>query len=709
MEDDLLNNALITGGSGMIGSNIHFGFKPSSSEMDITNSKSIDIYISKIPSISCIIHLAAVNLRECESNYAKAINVNINGTTTMLNIAMKYNIPFILLSTGAVFSSKNSNIKFNENFEKNPNCVYGCSKSSSEDIAMLYDKTILIRTGWLFGGNQKNHYKFVETTINNLLLNNEIKASNNFFGSPTYVMDLINHMKFLIQNLKYGIHHIVNDGIASGYDVALLISCILNSNSNLILPVSSNLVPNSGPQRSSTEILDTIHPFNKLRSWNDSLVEYTNLYYKKINTSINKIDNISNISKIIPSKKWDNRDKCRLCNDYNLKVFLKLNPTPPANHFVSNPIVQEVIPLDVCICENCKHIQLIQIVDPCYQYSNYFYVSSTSSSMSNHLKNNVLYFTNILNISKTDDYILEIGANDGVCIKHLLDNNFKNVIGIDPATNINKRHNLPIICDFFGSNILESFKEKYQPFKLIYAFHCCAHIENIKDIFQTIYNLLHDNGVFIMEVGYFYSVLTNNLFDTIYHEHIDYHTCKAIQKFALSNNLLLYNVRENNIQGGSIQFFFCKNNNTMVIDNSVYQTIEKENIIELHNYDKLSLWQNKITLCGNDINYILNSFVSFGKKIAGYGASAKSTTFLYKYGLNNKLIDYIIDDSIYKQDFYSPGLHIPIKSINQLDIQKVDYIIILSWNFTEDIVKKLDIYRKTGLRIIIPFPEIKII
>ena len=709
MEDDLLNNALITGGSGMIGSNIHFGFKPSSSEMDITNSKSIDIYISKIPSISCIIHLAAVNLRECESNYAKAINVNINGTTTMLNIAMKYNIPFILLSTGAVFSSKNSNIKFNENFEKNPNCVYGCSKSSSEDIAMLYDKTILIRTGWLFGGNQKNHYKFVETTINNLLLNNEIKASNNFFGSPTYVMDLINHMKFLIQNLKYGIHHIVNDGIASGYDVALLISCILNSNSNLILPVSSNLVPNSGPQRSSTEILDTIHPFNKLRSWNDSLVEYTNLYYKKINTSINKIDNISNISKIIPSKKWDNRDKCRLCNDYNLKVFLKLNPTPPANHFVSNPIVQEVIPLDVCICENCKHIQLIQIVDPCYQYSNYFYVSSTSSSMSNHLKNNVLDFTNILNISKTDDYILEIGANDGVCIKHLLDNNFKNVIGIDPATNINKRHNLPIICDFFGSNILESFKEKYQPFKLIYAFHCCAHIENIKDIFQTIYNLLHDNGVFIMEVGYFYSVLTNNLFDTIYHEHIDYHTCKAIQKFALSNNLLLYNVRENNIQGGSIQFFFCKNNNTMVIDNSVYQTIEKENIIELHNYDKLSLWQNKITLCGNDINYILNSFVSFGKKIAGYGASAKSTTFLYKYGLNNKLIDYIIDDSIYKQDFYSPGLHIPIKSINQLDIQKVDYIIILSWNFTEDIVKKLDIYRKTGLRIIIPFPEIKII
>jgi hypothetical protein len=98
-----------------------------------------------------------------------------------------------------------------------------------------------------------------------------------------------------------------------------------------------------------------------------------------------------------------------------------------------------------------------------------------------------------------------------------------------------------------------------------------------------------------------------------------------------------------------------------------------------------------------------------GKKIAGYGASAKSTTFLYQYRLNNKLIDYVIDDSIYKQNFYSPGLHIPIKSINQLDICRVDYIIILSWNFTDEIVKKLEPYRKCGLRIIIPFPEIRII
>jgi SAM-dependent methyltransferase len=329
--------------------------------------------------------------------------------------------------------------------------------------------------------------------------------------------------------------------------------------------------------------------------------------------------------------------------------------------------------------------------------------------MITHLKNSVDSFTQYLNISKNDDYILEIGANDGVCIRHLLESGFKNVVGIDPAANINKRHELPIICDFFGSNILKEFKEIFLPFNLIYAFHCCAHIENIQDVFQTIYSLLADNGTFIMEVGYFYEVFKNNIFDTIYHEHIDYHTCTAIQSFAESKKLCLFKVAENSIQGGSIQFFFCKQRSKRSIDKSVGETIQKEKSILLHNFENLTSWKNKITLCGNDINYMLNSFVTYGKKIAGYGASAKSTTFLYQYNLNSKLIDYIIDDSVYKQNYYSPGLNIKIKPISYLDTHRVDYIIILSWNFVDDIVKRLEPYRKCGLRIIVPFPVIKII
>ena len=171
---------------------------------------------------------------------------------------------------------------------------------------------------------------------------------------------------------------------------------------------------------------------------------------------------------------------------------------------------------------------------------------------------------------------------------------------------------------------------------MVYAFHCCAHIENINDVFNTIYEILDDNGTFIMEVGYFYDVFKTNTFDTIYHEHIDYHTCKAIQTFSLKHKLLLFNVRENNIQGGSIQFFFSKNTSTNV-DNSVIHAIHKEETIQLHNINILNSFKTNVIRCGRDINYILNSLTSYGKIIAGYGASAKSTTFLHQFKISNNL------------------------------------------------------------------------
>lgn len=674
----------------MIGSFIDFGFKPSSSEMDITNIDSINNYINKLSNISCIIHLASINLRDSEFDIVKSINVNINGTTNMLNIAMKYNIPFILLSSGAVFSSFNNTDKFNENDITNPNCIYGYTKCSAEKIALLYSKSIIIRTGWVFGNYKKKYYKFVENVINNLLNNKNINASNNFFGSSIYVLDLIEHMKFLILNSKFGIQHVVNDGIVCGYTIAIEIANILNKNIDLIYDVSSSDIPNCGPIRSLSEILDTIYSYNKLKNWKISLKKY--ILKLKINTNIN------------PNKIWRNRNSCRLCNSYNLKIFFNLVPTPLANHFTKDIIDnQEIIPLDLCICKICNHIQLLQIVDPKCQYLNYFYISSTSTIMTNHLKNSIDEFTK--NLLKTDN-ILEIGSNDGICIKYLLDNNFLNIIGIDPAKNIKERHNLPIICDFFCSNILETLKKKYNTFKLIFAFHCCAHIENINDVFKTIYNLLDDDGIFIMEVGYFYSIFKNKSFDVIYHEHIDYHTCTAMQKFTLNNNLLLFKVKENNIQGGSIQFYISKKESNFKIDDTVYENIKKEKNINLFNISKLINWKNNIIRCGKDINYILNSLVSNKKVIVGYGASAKSTTFLYQYNISKNIIKYIIDDNIYKQNFYSPGLNIPITSIDILNNINVDYIIILSCNFVEEIVKKLEKY---NIRIIIPSSEIRII
>ena len=270
---DILNDDLITGGHGMIGKQIGFGIKPTSLEMNITNPMSIQQYTSKLQNISCIIHLAAINIRESCDNPSKSIDVNINGTTEMLKIAMNRNIPFILISTGAVFSSTNPNEKFNENTMPSPNCMYGNTKSSSESVSLLYNKTIIIRTGWVFGGNQKTHYKFVENAINSLVANTYVSASDNFYGSPTYIFDFIDEMKNIILGAKYGIHHVVNDGFANGYEIAVVIANKLNKPLSLIHSMNNDKIPNSGPSRSNTEILIS-NKHSPLRNWKEALNEY---------------------------------------------------------------------------------------------------------------------------------------------------------------------------------------------------------------------------------------------------------------------------------------------------------------------------------------------------------------------------------------------------------------------------------------------------
>jgi SAM-dependent methyltransferase len=583
--------------------------------------------------------------------------------------------------------------------ESCPNSIYGYTKNSSELIIKTYEKSIIIRTGWLFGGIQKTHNKFVELVINNLLSNTKIKGSNDFFGSPTYTYDLIEKMKDLISNNKFGIHHIVNSGFANGYDIALEIAKILQKPYDLIENVVAKDVPNASLNRSKSECLTTIYKENILRNWKKALNEYINKYLTKHNL----------IMKVKSKKYWTTRDTCRLCDSYDLYVFFILESTPPANHFMTSEIIQDIIPLSLSKCQNCNHIQLIEKIEPSYLYSNYLYLSSISDTMVTHLKKSVNRFVNIFKIKKTD-HILEIGANEGICVKELLDNGFDNVIGIDPASNINKLHKLPIICDYFGSNIIHNNKIKNKKFKLIYSFHCCAHIENIQDVFHTIYKLLDEGGICIIEVGYFNEIFKQSNFDVIYHEHIDYHTCYVMNNFLKTKNMLLFDVvKINNIQSGSIQFYICKDNPyRRDISDNIDVFIKEEMSNKIFDINSLLYWKINIIKSVNEFNDIIIGLVNRGKKIGGYGASAKSTTFLYQCKMNNYLIKYIIDDNHLKQHKYTPGLHIPIKSREYICIEPLDYIIILSWNFTDDIVKIIKSYT-CNIRIIIPFPKFQII
>ncbi len=692
---------LVTGGHGMVGTRLQAPkdilLKPTSQEMNICDLNSIRSYIQG-RQIQSIIHLASINLRECEANPALALQVNIGGTTNLVQIAQELDIPLLLVSSGAVFATDFDGDHFEESSQPHPSTIYGHTKHQAEMICNLYPKSIIVRTGWLFGGTQKRHYKFVDQVLLNLQMHKVVRASNDFYGSFTYVQDLIDSMFELLETRQYGLHHIANSGRATGYEIASQIASILGADPNLVIPVSASEVPNPGPPRGKSEVL--ISSKHTLRSYQKALREYIQEVLREAVQEC--IQSPSEGS----SSLWQDRTQCRLCHQDHLFTIFKLEPTPPANHYTKSLELQPRIPLDLAVCQRCLHVQLLQILDPSYLYSDYLYFSGISNSMTTHLQKSVLEFIEETQTTR-EDAILEIGANDGTCLKHLMQHNYHKIVGVDPAQNINKlvtQEQIPIICDFFGPNIIPQLRD-WPKFKLIYAFHCCAHIEKIAEVFETVSHLLNDQGFFIMEVGYFYEVFTQKIFDTVYHEHIDYHTVRALLPFAKSHGLQLYKVRRNQIQGGSIQFYMSKNPD-IEIDRSIREHLELESSLTLN---ALSDWKTSIMQTGRDLNYILSGLKSHGKRLAGFGASAKLTTFCHQYNLNKNLIEYVIDDNIYKQNLYTPGLHMPIRGIEALKFDRVDYIIIFAWNMATEILEKLRPYREhMGLRVIVPFPEIKI-
>lgn len=689
----------------MIGINVAFGMKPSSTDLDVTEPTSIDRYISSQRPPSLVLHMAALNIRDCSDNVSEAMRVNIDGTTNMLKVAQRFGIPFVLISSGAVFSSPMCDAEFDERAPPSPNSIYGSTKACAENIALTYSKTILVRTGWVFGGHQRTHYEFVELTLSNLLSGTHVYACNDEFGSPTYVADLLDTLYTLIREESYGIHHVVNTGYACCHDIAMTICDEIGANTGLVRSVPGSEVPNRA-QRSSSECLVNTNTRHTLRRWDEALRDYLSCRPGiraggHLNMEPSSTAHGAHVGAIRAA--WRTRAECRLCNAHALEVFLKLNPTPLANALVPSPKDQPMIPLDVASCGCCKHIQLMQIVPPELLYPEYPYASSASTTMVKHLQTAIDGIVSEFGILKSDR-LLEIGANDGVIIRHLLENGFTNVIGVDPANNISKRHELPILCDYFGPHVKSALGDKYH---LIYGFHCCAHIEDIEGVFRTVFDLLDDNGMFVFEVGYLYDVIQNNSFDTIYHEHIDYHTCTAMVAYARRMGLKLFHVKRTPVQGGSIQFY-CSKNNDIDVRGSVAQALAEENAYRLHTRPVLEAFGTRIKRCLTDVRYLLRCLVENGKQLAGYGASAKSTTFLHQITHSKTLLSFIIDDSPHKQNLYSPGLHFPIRPLSILDSEPVDYVLILSWNFSQELLEKLEPYRRTGLRVIIPFPSVHI-
>lgn len=408
------------------------------------------------------------------------------------------------------------------------------------------------------------------------------------------------------------------------------------------------------------------------------------------------------------------RSECCLCDSNKLEKGLSLTPTPPANEFTKSICNQEVYPLDLYRCLECGHIQLGAIVNPEVLFRNYVYVSGTSPVFVSHFDK---YCSDIIKQFdlKYDDLIVEIGSNDGTLLNCFAKRGFEKLVGFEPAVDIavkaQKNGSFVTIPEFFDDQSIRlnrhHFSSSNGKAKIVLANNVFAHSDELWNITNNISSLLDEDGVFIFEVSYFVDVLQKCLFDTIYHEHISYHTVHPLKRFFEQFGLNLFHVDRINTHGGSIRCFVDKKLRSDT--NSIVELNELEcslglvpTINAFKSNDPLTRLKWKIDLHKFVFRTKLDELKNTCKVIGGYGAPAKATTLMYEFGLDSNDIQFIVDDSPWKQGLFTPGKHIPVISSEEMKLKNPDCLVILAWNFAESIIEKNKEFVDNGGKFLTP-------
>lgn len=402
-----------------------------------------------------------------------------------------------------------------------------------------------------------------------------------------------------------------------------------------------------------------------------------------------------------------------MCKGRNLTQVIKLAPTPPANAFLSESQLKRketFFPLKVNFCNNCGHLQLTHVVSPEILFRNYLYASSTSPVFINHFKEYADDITKRFTLNQKS-FVIDIGSNDGILLDPLQRSGIR-ILGIDPAVDIAKKtskNGIKTIPEFLTVNLAEKIVKKYGHADVVTANNAFAHIHDLDEIINSVKILLHDDGVFVIEFPYLIDFIQKNYFDLIYHEHLSYLSIRPLQAIFNRFDMKIFDLKKVDSHGGSMRIYVQKSTGQHPVKKIVNEYLQKEHSLGLDSIKTYQKFSRQIETNKTLLLKILKRLKLQGKTIVGYGAPAKGNTLLIHFKIGSKILDYIVDDSSYKQGLYTPGTHIKVVPSSQITQDHPDYILILAWNFAEPIMKKLADFKTSGGRFIIPVPKPSII
>jgi methylation protein EvaC len=400
---------------------------------------------------------------------------------------------------------------------------------------------------------------------------------------------------------------------------------------------------------------------------------------------------------------------CKVCSQ-ELETIIAFGKMPVSNKFVSDIQADEYFyDLSVGFCPACFMVQLEHCVDPEMMFSkDYAYYSSTSETMLDHFKIMANEIADKV-LGKPSPFIVELGCNDGIMLKHIADRNLAH-LGIEPSANvaeIAREKGVNVIEKFFSADISKEIIEKQGHTDIICGANVMCHIEDINSVFQGIYISLKPDGLLMFEDPYLYDIILNNSFDQIYDEHIYYFCGLSVSVLAQRHGLQLVDMIPQNVHGGSMRYYIKKGNNNNVSQN-VEHYISQEKYLNLHTLKGYIPFKDKVEKICYDFNKTLKEIKSKGYRIASYGATSKSATLLNYSKIGADLIEYVSDTTPTKIGKYTPGTHIPVKSRKYFLSDSPPYTVLLAWNHKREIFEKEKKYRESGGKFITFFPEIKI-
>lgn len=406
------------------------------------------------------------------------------------------------------------------------------------------------------------------------------------------------------------------------------------------------------------------------------------------------------------------RNECRLCGGRDLKLVFQLTPTPIADDYVTVDRIseiQETYPLDLYLCLTCGHVQLLDIINPEVLFGEYVYSTSISQGLVEHFRKYADKMMRSVNL-RQGSFVVEIGSNDGTLLRFFQKQGMR-VLGIDPARKIAQQateSGIETLPTCFTSELACIIKQKYGSAAIVTANNVFAHIDNLGDVAEGVHELLDNDGVFVFEVSYLVDIIQKTLFDTIYHEHLCYHTVKPLNSFFSRHGMQLIDVQRIPSKGGSLHCTVQLSEGPRPVSSSVDELISLEASLSLDRPKPFKLFTAKIDMIKTHLLNLLCELKSQGKIVVGYGASATVTTLIYRFDLGDKL-DFIVDDNPLKQNKYSPGYHTPIFPSESIYECKVDYVLILAWNYADPIMKKHQAFIDHGGHFIIPLPKVQVI